>query len=114
MIDDYDYDWLYVAPGRKGKEGLPRSKEFEVENTEGMIEPGKRKALKHRKITITGLGIPPVSYTDKGLPQCNAATIKALAGKIDGEDVDKSRWGLAYEVRQWVNECMVNDDDEWW
>ena len=95
-----------LAPGRKGREGLPRSKEFEVDNVEGIIEPGKKKPLKHRKITITGLGIPPVSYTDKGLPQCNAATIKALAGQIDGEDVSKSRWGLAYEVCEWMIEWM--------
>ncbi|KNB44986.1 mitochondrial DNA polymerase [Blastocystis sp. subtype 4] len=86
------------TPRRKGHEGLPRSKEFEVENIEGIIEPGKKKPLKNRKITITGLGIPPVSYTAKGLPQCNAATIKTLAGSIDSEDESKSRWGTAYEA----------------
>ena len=69
-----------------------------MENIEGIIEPGKKKPLKNRKITITGLGIPPVSYTDRGLPQCNAATIRTLAGEIDLEDESKSHWGSAYEV----------------
>ena len=87
-----------LAPRRKGQDGLPRSKEFEVENIERIIEPGKKKPLKNRKITITGLGIPPVSYTAKGLPQCNAATIKTLAGEIDSEDESKCHWGTAYEV----------------
>lgn len=32
------------------------------------------------------------------MPQCNAATIKALAGKIDLDDPSKSQWGLAYTV----------------
>lgn len=63
------------------------------------MEPGKKKPLKNRSITITGLGIPPVSFTDTGLPQCNAATIKALAGSVDEEDPSASKWGLAYEVR---------------
>lgn len=69
-----------VARGRKGHEGLPRTRAFDVPNTEGIVEPGKKKPLKNRSIAITGLGIPPVSFTDTGLPQCNAATIKALAG----------------------------------
>lgn len=87
-----------VARGRKGHEGLPRTRAFDVPNTEGIVEPGKKKPLKNRSIAITGLRIPPVSFTDTGLPQCNAATIKALAGTVDEEDPSASKWGLAYEV----------------
>lgn len=36
------------------------------------------------------------SFTDKGMPQCNAATIKELAGAINAEDPSKSRFGRAY------------------
>lgn len=36
------------------------------------------------------------SFTDKGMPQCNAATIKELAGAINTEDTSKSRFGRAY------------------
>lgn len=36
------------------------------------------------------------SFTDKGMPQCNAATIKDLAGAINAEDPSKSRFGRAY------------------
>ena len=39
------------------------------------------------------------SFTDKGLPQCNAATIKELAGKINEDDLTKSQFGAAYEVK---------------
>ena len=94
--------------GKKGKVSLEKTKQFAVENTTGYIEPGKKKPLKNRMITIQGLGIPAVrfelqyimkcSYTDKGLPQCNAATIKTLAGKINEEDISKSQFGAAYEV----------------
>ena len=38
------------------------------------------------------------SFTDKGMPQCNAATIKELAGTINMEDMTKSRFGRAYTV----------------
>lgn len=40
------------------------------------------------------------SFTDKGLPQCNAATIKELTGRINHDDVSKSQFGRAYDVGQ--------------
>lgn len=46
--------------GKKGKVALEKEKQFAVENTTGYIEPGKKKPLKNRMITIKGLGIPPV------------------------------------------------------
>ena len=36
------------------------------------------------------------SFTNKGMPQCNAETIKELAGSINTEDISKSRFGRAY------------------
>lgn len=51
-----------LVVGKKGKVSLEKEKEFAVENTTGYIEPGKKKALKNRMITIRGLGIPPVRW----------------------------------------------------
>jgi hypothetical protein len=42
---------------RTGQE-LPAEKEFEIENVDGYIEPGKTRPKKKRKITISGFGIP--------------------------------------------------------
>lgn len=94
--------------GKQGRLCLEREKQFAVENTTNYIEPGKKKPLKNRMITIRGLGIPAVkwefhrllthSFTNKGMPQCNAETIKELAGSINTEDLAKSRFGRAFNV----------------
>lgn len=41
---------------------------------------------------VRGLGIPPVEYTDKGMPKADTPTIKVLAG-----DPAKKKYGYAYE-----------------
>ena len=48
---------LLFAPceNRRKKETMPREREFDVPNTKQIIEPGKKKPLKNRKLTITGL-----------------------------------------------------------
>lgn len=90
---------------KQGRLCLEREKQFAVENTTGFIEPGKKKPLKNRMITIAPrhpcgeVGVVACvdsSFTDKGMPQCNAATIKELAGAINAEDPSKSRFGRAY------------------
>lgn len=52
----------FLVVGKKGKGVLEREKQFAVENTTGYIEPGKKKPLKNRLITIKGLGIPPIRF----------------------------------------------------
>ena len=113
-----------LVPAKKGREGLPREKIFQVENTTGYIEPGKKRPLKNRPIKIQGLGIPPISYTEKGLPQCNAATITELAGKCEDEDPANWVFGKAYEALgggdRGKTACLaltalsgIDDESEW-
>ncbi len=42
---------------------------------------------------IKGLGLQPISWTEKGMPQTDAIVIRALAGK----DPQNGKFGLAYE-----------------
>jgi hypothetical protein len=56
---------LFFAPYRSptnGDEILPPSREFTCENVDGFVAPGKDKALRKRSFSITGLGMPPVSF----------------------------------------------------
>ncbi|TMW57836.1 hypothetical protein Poli38472_014439 [Pythium oligandrum] len=76
------------------REILPAERQFEVENTEGVIKEGKQKALKKRNITIRGLGIPPTQFTASGLPAASADVLKELAGD---PDATPPRYGRAYE-----------------
>lgn len=41
---------------------------------------------------IKGLGIPPIEYTNSGMPSADGPTIKKLAG-----DPDKEKYGKAYD-----------------
>jgi hypothetical protein len=72
----------------------PALRRFEIDNTEGYIEPGKKAPRKKRDITIIGLGIPPLARTVGGWPQVNGAVLKALAGKVEGSS---PVYGPAYE-----------------
>eukprot|EP01103_Thecamoeba_quadrilineata_P007290 TRINITY_DN1712_c1_g1_i1.p1 TRINITY_DN1712_c1_g1~~TRINITY_DN1712_c1_g1_i1.p1 ORF type:complete len:821 (-),score=173.14 TRINITY_DN1712_c1_g1_i1:74-2536(-) len=56
-------------------------KEFEVLNEEGIIEEGKKKAKKNRKIPVEALGFTTVTTTTSGAPQVNSTVLKALAGE---------------------------------
>ncbi|RLN98662.1 hypothetical protein BBJ28_00014173 [Nothophytophthora sp. Chile5] len=87
---------LLFAPycNEKKKLVLPAERSFDVENSEGYIEPGKQKAKKKRTITIHGLGIPPTHFTASGLPAASADVLKELAGN---PDADPPRYGRAYE-----------------
>jgi len=59
---------------------MPTTRAFECENVEGVIEPGKLKAKKKMKFNLTGLGVPPLSFTDSGWPAVDSPAITALAG----------------------------------
>lgn len=61
---------------------LERARAFKIANTEGLVEPGKKKALKQRELTITGLGIPASEHTELGWPSVSADAVRSLAGKI--------------------------------
>ncbi|RLN97177.1 hypothetical protein BBJ28_00007129 [Nothophytophthora sp. Chile5] len=85
---------------KKKKLVLPAERSFDVENSEGYIEPGKQKAKKKRTITIHGLGIPPTHFTASGLPAASADVLKELAGNVRASllpDADPPRYGRAYE-----------------
>lgn len=95
---------------------MPRDRVFEVENTEGLIEEGKKKAKKKRPIVITGIGMPAVEWTSKGAtphkcthaptlthpvpapagwPSVSTSVLRKLAGSdLDG---DSPSWGVAYD-----------------
>lgn len=59
---------------------MPQIRTFETENVEGLIEPGKAKARKKMKFSLTGLGMTPISFTDSGWPAVDSATLNILAG----------------------------------
>jgi len=71
---------------------FPEEKAFKVPNTKGIILPGKKAPLKERDMIIKGFGIPPVEYTDSGLPSVDTPALKTLAG-----DVKNKKYGAAYE-----------------
>jgi hypothetical protein len=71
---------------------FPEVRIFEVPNTQGIILPGKKAALKNRDMEIKGLGIPPPEITDSGLPSVDTNALKILTGKVK----DK-KYGTAYE-----------------
>lgn len=54
------YGGSRAVTNKQGRPCLEREKQFAVENTTNYIEPGKKKPLKNRMITIRGLGIPAV------------------------------------------------------
>lgn len=59
---------LFFAPAQNVKTGemMPRDRVFEVENIEGIVEEGKKRAKKKRPIVITGIGMPPLEVTASG------------------------------------------------
>jgi len=71
----------------------PRHRAFKVENTEGFIEEGKKKAKKMRDMVLVGQGMEPTQRTEKGWPAVSAAVLKELAGD---PTADPPRWGKAY------------------
>ncbi len=86
------------APNEKTAEKIAKTREFEVENTTGYIEPGKKKAKKKRKITlkVVPFELEPIEYTDSGWPSVNGDSLRALAG--DFSHPTKVTFGKAYEA----------------
>lgn len=48
---------------------------FEVDNVDGYVDPESKSSVpkKKRSIVIRGLGLPVMSHTPTGMPQCNSA-----------------------------------------
>jgi len=62
---------LFGGGGNKNirtNDPMPSERIFKVLNTEGIIEEGKKKALKNRDLVIRGLGFKPVKHTSAGWP----------------------------------------------
>eukprot|EP01117_Protostelium_nocturnum_P015199 TRINITY_DN5861_c0_g1_i1.p1 TRINITY_DN5861_c0_g1~~TRINITY_DN5861_c0_g1_i1.p1 ORF type:complete len:1203 (-),score=391.20 TRINITY_DN5861_c0_g1_i1:7-3588(-) len=85
---------LFFAPA-KGKNGkvLEETRLFDRENVEGLVEEGKKKALKKIKFEIKGLGMPAIEVTDSGLPAVSSKVLRELAGK----NPKAGKFGIAYK-----------------
>jgi len=68
-------------------------KEFEAENTEGLIKEGRKKPLKMRPFVLIGQGLPVIETTSTGLPAASNAVLKQLAGDLDE---DPPQYGIAF------------------
>lgn len=63
-------------------------KDFKIPNVENIIEEGKKKATKFRKILLRkpdGLNIKTDKYTASGWPSVSGDVLKALAGKVSAD-----------------------------
>ena len=80
----------------KSGEPIPETREFKVENIEGIIQEGKKKPNKYRQMKIKGLGIPAINYTASGIPATSAAVLRQLAGN-NPSDEGNPEYGAAYE-----------------
>ena len=70
QLEDANYQWDY-----------PKERTFRVENHSGFIKEGSDKPLKYRDMTISGMGLDPVTFTASGAAQVDAIVIRKLAGK---------------------------------
>lgn len=52
---------------------VPRTRTFRTANLSGEIKDGKEVALKFRDMSISGFGIPPITYTPSGLPSADTS-----------------------------------------
>ncbi|KAH8969272.1 hypothetical protein BDL97_02G024900 [Sphagnum fallax] len=76
--------WGGVTNRKDAGEMLPKERVFNVPNTDGFIEEGKKVPKKTRPICIRGIDvdIPIDAYTAAGWPAVGGAAMKALAGKV--------------------------------
>lgn len=87
---------LLFAPtlNKRTGEELPREKSFKIDNAELLIEEGKTKPKKTRDITISGIGLSPLSFTAVGWPAVGIDVLQQLAGKIDHHP---PKYGTAFQ-----------------
>lgn len=102
---------LFFAPytNSKTNEETPREKVFQVENTTGFIEEGKKKPKKQRPITLIGCGLPVIDWTDSG----QAAVSNDVLRKLAGPNVEAGKFGSAYDAfgqgEAGLNACKAID-----
>uniref|UniRef100_A0A161ZR14 DNA-directed DNA polymerase n=1 Tax=Daucus carota subsp. sativus TaxID=79200 RepID=A0A161ZR14_DAUCS len=72
---------------RKTGDILQEEKEFKIPNVDNIIEEGKKKATKFRKITLHKIGeeMRSEQYTASGWPSMSGVALKALSGKVSAE-----------------------------
>ncbi|EGC29930.1 hypothetical protein DICPUDRAFT_158421 [Dictyostelium purpureum] len=92
---DAQIQQLLFAPvtNKKTKEEMPKSKDFETENVEGIIEEGRTKPKKNMSFILDGLGFPSNSVTTSGWPSVDASALRELAGKSP----ENGKFGTAYQ-----------------
>ncbi|KAL8505596.1 hypothetical protein ACS0TY_016731 [Phlomoides rotata] len=77
------------VPNRKDpNEFLPVEKDFKIPNVENIIEEGKKKATKFRKIILRkpdGVNIETDKYTASGWPSVSGDVLKTLSGKVSAD-----------------------------
>ncbi|XP_047970540.1 DNA polymerase I B, chloroplastic/mitochondrial-like [Salvia hispanica] len=69
-------------------EFLPVKKEFKVPNVDNIIEEGKKKATKFRKIVLSkpeGVNMVADKFTPSGWPSVSGDALKTLAGKVSAD-----------------------------
>ncbi|KAL1567030.1 DNA-directed DNA polymerase [Salvia divinorum] len=69
-------------------EFLPVKKDFKVPNVDNIIEEGKKKATKYRKIVLSkpeGVNIVADKFTPSGWPSVSGDALKTLAGKVSAD-----------------------------
>jgi DNA polymerase-1 len=74
--------------------------EFETENSEGWVEPGKLKAKKKRPFSIPSLLLPVTDRTPKGRASGTAGAIKKLLARAEGGSIAQRHlqaWGCSSE-----------------
>lgn len=101
---------LFFAPCQNVKthEDMPHEREFEAENVEGYIEPGKKAPKKKRPFVITGFGLTFDETTPAGWPSVGGHILKKLAGNPpdyygDAKDQFDERGMNGEEVREIIN-----------
>ncbi|XP_042037339.1 DNA polymerase I B, chloroplastic/mitochondrial-like [Salvia splendens] len=69
-------------------EFLPVKKEFKIPNVDNIIEEGKKKATKFRKIVLSkpeGVNMVADKFTPSGWPSVSGDALKTLAGKVSAD-----------------------------
>lgn len=82
-MSDAQVQQLLFAPYQNRRypgKSIESERSFKVENTDGYIEPGQKRAKKQRDMVIKGLGLPPTEFTDSGLPAVSTQVLRELAG----------------------------------
>ncbi|KAH6835517.1 polymerase gamma 1 [Perilla frutescens var. hirtella] len=93
-------------------EFLPVKKDFKVPNVDNIIEEGKKKATKYRKIILSkpdGVNMVTDKYTPSGWPSVSGDTLKNLAGKVSA-DFDFLDEDDDDEISEEVNQNSSKDD----